>query len=152
MKRFARILTVAVVLIALWLLSAILSGRLGVFSVGHAKFVYSINTERFEAVADQMLEAGNYDSLTVPNGVKSVEYYGTRSGCVDFWMGGAGLVPASSYWGIVFTVEDEPVGFQGVDLEYTWDGEGWYWHEENGDNRCCVTKLSDHWYLYQMWF
>lgn len=134
------------------MISAALSGLLGVISVDHAKFVYSINMERFEAAAQQAVEQGSTDGITMPNGVKDIDIYDTHSGCVDFYMGGAGLVPASSYWGVTYTAEDEPVGFQGTDLEYTWDGEGWYWQEANGDNRCYVSKLRDHWYLYQMWF
>ena len=152
MKRAVKVMIAVVVLAALWLMAAGVSGRLGVVSADHAKFVYSINAERFEAIASKMLEQGNADGLTIPNGVRDVTIYETNSGCVDFWMGGAGLIPSSSYWGVIYSVEDEPVGFQGVKPEFTWDGEGWYWQEKNGDNRSYVNKLSDRWYLYQMWF
>ena len=69
-----------------------------------------------------------------------------------FYMGGFGLAPSSAYWGVICTAEDAPIGWGGLDVEYMWDGEGWYWQEENSDNHSYVTKLDDHWYLYQMWF
>ena len=129
-----------------------LNGVPGVVSVDHARLIYSVRSERFESVANRVLEQGSADEVAPPVGVKDLSYYATHSGCVDFEMGGFGLVPSSTYWGIVYTVEDVPVGWSGVDLDYNWDGNGWYWQEETGDNHSYVTKLDDHWYLYQMWF
>ena len=81
-----------------------------------------------------------------------MDLYDTHSGCVDFYMGGFGLVPSSTYWGVSYSADGEPVGFQGLDVDYTWDGEGWYWQEPDSDNFSYVTQLDDHWYLYEMSF
>ncbi len=149
-KHWKGILAAIVILMLLALM--VLFGALGTFSVTHAKLIYSINPEQFESVAEQVLKQGSAEGIKPPGGVKDVDLYDSHSGCVDFYMGGFGLVPSTTYWGVIYTTEDTPVGWGGMDVDYTWDGEGWYWQEENGDNTCSVTKLDDHWYLYEMSF
>jgi len=143
-------LTVLIVLLLVTLL--FLSGVLGSFSPKHARLIYAANSGRFELAASRVLEQGGTSGIKRPNGVKDISLYTTRSGCVDFYMGGFGLVPSSTYWGVIYAMEDLPTGFQGLAVDFTREGEGWRWQEENGDNTCCVVKLADHWYWYEMSF
>ena len=152
MKKYWKAVLITVIVVLLLITPLFLFGALGTFSVVHAKLVYSINPEQFEIVADRVLEQGSATGIKPPNGVKDIDIYRTHSGCVDFYMGGFGLVPSSTYWGVIYTVEDTPVGWGGLDVNYTWDGEGWCWQEKNGDNVSYVIKLKDHWYLYRTSF
>ena len=142
----------AAVIVVLLIVPQILFGSFGVFSPEHAKLVYSLNPEQFEIVADRVLEQGSPEGIKPPNGVKDIDIYNTHYGCVDFNMGGFGLVPSTIYWGVIYAAEDTPVGWGGLDVNYVRDGEGWYWQEENSDNACYVIKLDSHWYLYEMRF
>lgn len=151
MKKYWRIFATGIVLLLL-VTPVFLFGLLGVYSTAHAKIVYQINPEQFKTVADRIMEQGSTDGIRPPNGVKDMDLYDTHSGCLEFYMGGFGLVPSSTYWGVIYTAEDTPVGWGGLDVDYTWDGTGWYWQEEDGDNYSYVTKLDDHWYLYEMTF
>ncbi len=151
MKRRVRFLLVAAALIVVCLiLLFILPSR--ALTKGHAELLFDFHRGHFEEAASLALQQGSCSGIQTPPGVDNMDLYGTYSGCVEFCMGGFGLSPSSTYWGMIYTTEDVPVGWGGLELEYTWDGKGWSWQEENGDNRSYVTKLDDHWYLYEMSF
>lgn len=151
MKRRWKILIAAAILIVLCVLLLFVFPK-GALSTRHAELLFRMYRSQFETAAALTLEQGTEDGVSVPPGSSDIDLYETHSGCVDFCMGGFGLVPSTVYWGVIYTTEDTPVGFQGLDVDYIWDGEGWYWQEENSDNYSYVTKLDDHWYLYKMWF
>lgn len=151
MKRWTKIISVTAIVAAL-VLSLVLTGSPTTLSLRHAGFLFRVYREEFEQAAVELLLQGPEEAPSMPPGVKGMDVYPTNAGCVDFQMGGFGLVPSSTYWGVVYTSYDLPVGFQGLDLDYTWDGEGWYWQEENSDNVSRVTKLDNNWYLYEMSF
>ena len=75
---------------------------------------------------------------------------------VEFQTSSWGFASQTSYFGIVYTAEDLPLGFQCVDLPLISDGDSWYWHEDQvdgyGDNWQRITKLDDCWYYYEMHF
>ena len=108
----------------------------------------------FEQVAAQVLAADSGNGAELPRGVHriSVGAGQAESRYVDFEMGGAGLGPATAYWGVIYTTGTAPVGFQGVALDYVWDGGGWVWWEPGGDNQSCLMPLAPHWYAYEMRF
>lgn len=151
MKRRIKVILSCSIVFAL-LLVLFLTGVPGTVSKGHVGLLFRLNRGKFDLAAAHTLQQGSSDGIRAPAGVKDIDLYGTHSGCVDFYMGGFGIVPSSTYWGVIYTEEDAPIGFQGLDVEYTWDGEGWYWQEPDGDNYSYVTKLDDHWYLYEMSF
>lgn len=108
----------------------------------------------FERAAAEALAAGSGEGVKRPAGVHkiAVEPDPTGSGnCVEFEMGGAGLGPSTSYWGVTFS-RGGPVGLDGVALDYVEDGDGWLWRESGGDNWSRVTPLGECWYLYEMHF
>lgn len=83
----------------------------------------------FERAAAEALAAGSGEGVKRPIGVREIAVRPDPSGegnCVEFWIGGAGLGPSTSYWGVTFS-EHGPVGFQGVGLDYEHDEEKWCW-------------------------
>lgn len=106
-----------------------------------------------ERAAQDALNAGSGE-VKRPAGVWEIHVGPNPSGegdYVEFQMGGAGLGPSTSYWGVMFS-QGGPLGFQGVALNYAPDGGGWLWEEPGGDNWSRVTPLAENWYLYEMHF
>ena len=151
MRRRAKVLIAVIAVITLCALLLIVFPK-GALSAEHAELLFRIHRSRFENAAALILEQRQESGASVPPGVSDIDLHETQSGCVDFYMGGFGIAPSSAFWGVICTAEDSPIGWGGLDVEYMWDGEGWYWQEESSDNHSYVTKLDDHWYLYQMWF
>ncbi len=151
MKRRIKFLIIAAVLIAICGILLFVCPSRTLFK-GQARVLFSLHRDRYEDAAIQVLNQGSSSGIRTPPGTVDIDLYGTYSGCVEFYMGGFGLVPSGTYWGVIYATEDTPVGWGGLEVEYTWDGKGWYWQEEDGDNYSYVTKLDDHWYLYEMTF
>ena len=138
------------VLLALFLL---LVSLFGCSSKGAAA-AFALDRAGFLQAAQDALAAGSGENVKRPLGVREVSVAPSPYGqgeCVEFWSGGAGLGPSTSYWGVTYS-EYGPVGFQSVALDYVPDGDGWFWEESVGDNWSRVTPLEGNWYLYEMHF
>lgn len=119
-----------------------------------AALTFALHREAFTLAARESLAAGSGEGVERPPGVSEINVWGGEPGqerCVEFSMGGAGLGPSTSYWGVTYS-QSGPVGFQGVRLDYAQDGDDWVWQEPNGDNRSRVIPLEENWYLYEMRF
>ena len=71
---------------------------------------------------------------------------------VEFLTKGSGLGPVTTYEGFYYSENDVPVGFQGVELDFIQDGDGWIWREANGDNCDQTERISEHWFWFKMSF
>ena len=71
---------------------------------------------------------------------------------VEFLTKGSGLGPVTSYEGFYYSENDVPVGFQGVELDFIQDGDGWIWRESNGDNCNQTERITEHWFWFKMSF
>lgn len=106
------------------------------------------NQESLERFAAGLLEEPSEDA----------EYHGWRAACypearmVEFLTGGTGMGPSTTYEGFYYSEEDRPVGFQGTELDFKRDGDGWSWEEEDGDNRERTERITARWYWFQMSF
>lgn len=84
--------------------------------------------------------------------------YGPRRGQRTCWWqisprGGWGLGSSTRYWGVYYTTDGQPAGFQGTDMELTEDASGQYfWREPGGDNSYQTWQLGEGWYGYLMEF
>ena len=119
-----------------------------------AAAAFTLNQVPFERAAQDALNAGSGAEVKRPAGVWEIHVGPNPAGegdYVEFQMGGAGLGPSTSYWGVMFS-RGGPLGFQGVALNYAPDGGGWLWEEPGGDNWSRVTPLAENWYLYEMHF
>ena len=71
---------------------------------------------------------------------------------VEFLTKGSGLGPVTTYEGFYYSENDVPVGFQGVELDFIQDGDGWIWREPNGDNCNQTERITEHWFWFKMSF
>lgn len=64
---------------------------------------------------------------------------------------GSSLLHGRQYYGCYYSPDDEPRGFQSVEVTLVPDGENcWTWHAE-GDNRGMTKKIQDRWYYFEAW-
>ena len=127
---------------------------LSAYSPKGAAVIFSCNREAFMQAARDALAAGSGAEVRRPFGVDEIQMGPNPAGkgyYVEFQMGGSGLGPSTAYWGVMFS-EGGPLGFQGVPLDYTPDGNGWSWEEPDGDNRSHIIPLEENWYLYHIHF
>ena len=71
---------------------------------------------------------------------------------VEFLTKGSGLGPVTTYEGFYYSENDVPVGFQGVELDFIQDGDGWIWREANGDNCDQTERITEHLFWFKMSF
>ena len=61
------------------------------------------------------------------------------------------ILHGRQYYGCYYSPDDEPRGFQSVEVTLMPDGENcWTWHAE-GDNRGMTKKIQDRWYYFEAW-
>lgn len=69
---------------------------------------------------------------------------------VEFYCGGSGLVPSSSYYGFYYSPDDLPLA---VDVTRTEnlrpEGNGFGWEEPGGDNWYYTERIMENWYYYE---
>lgn len=86
---------------------------------------------------------------------KSVEIEGVFPGehrIVQFFSGGFGLAPASTYCGFYYSEDGVPAAYQNVDVPLTPAGEGeWRW-SDGTDNGGMTRRITEHWFSYRAWF
>jgi hypothetical protein len=75
-----------------------------------------------------------------------------ENGQVEFWVSGFGLGSSTSYKGIYYSALDIPLGFQGAKVDFTADGDGWIWKEENGDNWQFTERIFENWFWFEAHF
>ena len=148
MKKRSKLMLI--VLLALILLFVSLFGC----SPKGAAAAFALDRAGFLHAAQDALTAGSGEGVKRPFGVLEVSVRPSPYGqgeCVEFWVGGAGLGPSTSDWGVTYS-EYGPVGFEAGAVDYAPDGDGWFWKEPGGDNWSRVTLLEENWYLYEMHF
>ena len=111
---------------------------------------------RFVAKNAEVLEEslGTDLSGSYPGGL-GIQYYncwGEDSGHpIGEFCFGPSLLHGRQYYGCYYSPDDEPRGFQSVEVTLVPDGENcWTWHAE-GDNRGMTKKIQDRWYYFEAW-
>lgn len=74
------------------------------------------------------------------------------SGMVEFTAAAYGLGSATKYTGFYYSAADTPIGFQGAEVSFSADGDGWRWEEEGGDNWEYTERIQKNWYWFEMYF
>lgn len=112
--------------------------------------------DRFVAKYAEVLEESLGTDLTggYPGGL-GIQYYncwGEDSGHpIGEFCFGPSLLHGRQYYGCYYSPDDEPRGFQSVEVTLVPDGENcWTWHAE-GDNRGMTKKIQDRWYYFEAW-
>ncbi len=148
-KQVKHILIVLAALAGVILLAALLAGP--GFAQGRAELSFRLFRGAYDRAA-----AGED---VVPFGVTAVERHedttdpggATRAG-VEFETGGWGFGSQTTYFGIVYSEDGGPLGFQCLNHPWRADGDGWLWEETDGDNRERAVRLDENWYYYEMRF
>lgn len=111
---------------------------------------------RFVAKNAEVLEESLGTDLSggYPGGL-GIQYYncwGEDSGHpIGEFCFGPSLLHGRQYYGCYYSPDDEPRGFQSVEVTLVPDGENcWTWHAEGG-NRGMTKKIQDRWYYFEAW-
>ena len=122
-------------------------------------FIWSLpeqRVSRFVAKNAEVLEESLGTDLSggYPGGL-GIQYYncwGEDSGHpIGEFCFGPSILHGRQYYGCYYSPDDEPRGFQSVEVTLVPDGENcWTWHAE-GDNRGMTKKIQDRWYYFEAW-
>ena len=122
-------------------------------------FIWSLpeqRVSRFVAKNAEVLEESLGTDLSggYPGGL-GIQYYncwGEDSGHpIGEFCFGPSLLHGRQYYGCYYSPDDEPRGFQSVEVTLVPDGENrWTWRAE-GDNHGMTKKISDKWYYFEAW-
>lgn len=112
--------------------------------------------DRFVAKNAEVLEESLGTDLSggYPGGL-GIQYYncwGEDSGHpIGEFCFGPSILHGRQYYGCYYSPDDEPRGFQSMEVTLMPDGENcWTWHAE-GDNRGMTKKIQDRWYYFEAW-
>ena len=112
--------------------------------------------DRFVAKNAEVLEESLGTDLSggYPGGL-GIQYYncwGEDSGHpIGEFCFGPSILHGRQYYGCYYSPDDEPRGFQSVEVTLMPDGENcWTWRAE-GDNHGMTKKISDKWYYFEAW-
>ena len=111
---------------------------------------------RFVAKNAEVLEESLGTDLSggYPGGL-GIQYYncwGEDSGHpIGEFCFGPSILHGRQYYGCYYSPDDEPRGFQSVEVTLVPDGENcWTWRAE-GDNHGITKKISVKWYYFEAW-
>jgi len=111
---------------------------------------------RFVAKNAEVLEESLGTDLSggYPGGL-GIQYYncwGEDSGHpIGEFCFGPSILHGRQYYGCYYSPDDEPRGFQSLEVTLVPDGENrWTWRAE-GDNRGMTKKIQDRWYYFEAW-
>ena len=111
---------------------------------------------RFVAKNAEVLEESLGTDLSggYPGGL-GIQYYncwGEDSGHpIGEFCFGPSILHGRQYYGCYYSPDDEPRGFQSVEVTLMPDGaDCWTWRAE-GDNRGMTKKIQDRWYYFEAW-
>ena len=143
--------SVLLILLCALLIPALLlmTVRSGDHPAGIERFV-AANQAALEEIAADCLRGGQTAAR-----YKGVEIEGVFPGehrIVQFFSGGFGLTPSSTYCGFYYSEDGVPAAYQNVDVPLTPAGEGeWRW-SDGTDNGGMTRRITEHWFSYRAWF
>ena len=116
---------------------------------GIRRFVLSHQAELEEIAADCLSQGRTVERY---NDVEVEGVYPGASPIVQFYTGGWGLVPSSTYWGFYYSESGQPAAYQNVDMELVPVSENeWTW-TDGTDNGGVTRRIDGHWFSYKAWF
>lgn len=110
--------------------------------------LFQKNQDLFRASVQQE----DYTVVEEIPGIQNVYCY--DNGVVDFYCGGKGFGPSTSYYGFFYSATDDPASWekgvcQADELEPC--GNGYLWQQKNGDN-WYVEEIGTHFFYYAAGF
>ncbi len=139
-----------ILLCALLIPALLLTAGRGGIRMARAEWFVIAHRAALEKIAADCLSGGQTAAR-----YKSVEIEGVFPGehrIVQFFSGGFGLTPSSTYCGFYYSEDGIPAAYQNVDVPLTPAGEGeWRW-SDGTDNGGMTRRITEHWFSYRAWF
>lgn len=103
---------------------------------------------------DSFLQAANTGDYSAIERISGVQKVFISEDYVDIQCGGSGMGSSTHYYGIFYSVDDNlcAIDVAGLKDKLVKQGGGYFYQEENGDNRYYVESLGDHFYYYEAHF
>lgn len=148
MKRKLSLL-LAAVLVCLSASGCSAAGRLN-----GASRIVNEDLEGITALAERILQEEKVPEDASLAGVEKIEY--RAPGWVGFTTGSRGEGNSAAVCGFYYSRDDQPLGYQGEEMELSASGAGWAWQggaESGGDgeNRYYTERFQFYWYYYEMY-
>ena len=97
----------------------------------------------------QCIDESEYDRIRNITGIHDTHVEKTGE-YIEFYCGGAGLVPSSNYYGFYYSPTDAPLAVDVTETSMlTPKNDGWGWKEPNGDNTYYTERIMACWYYYE---
>ena len=100
------------------------------------------------------VETGDFSAVSRLRGIREISTRGDE-GEIEFFCGGRGLVPASSYYGILYIPDAEDRELSqvfGDSPEWSAEGEGCRYRQTDGDNEFYYEPLGHGFFYYEEHF
>ena len=100
------------------------------------------------------VETGDFSAVSRLRGIREITTRGDE-GEIEFFCGGRGLVPASSYYGILYIPGAEDAELSqvfGDSPEWSAEGEGCRYRQADGDNEFYYEPLGHGFFYYEEHF
>jgi len=136
-----------VLLIAISMLSVMLSSC-GLLSDNLSKKEIFKLVKENETLLLECISENNFEKASAIKGIRKIEV----GEIIDFYCGGAGFGPETSYYGFYYTTDENMTAIWCAGGSVTADGKGYSWAEEDGDNRYYTEKICDSFYYYEAHF
>ena len=96
------------------------------------------------------METGDFSAVRGLRGIREIQTRGDGEE-IEFFCGGRGLVPASSYYGILYVSGGEEVFLRAAEASPEWsaEGAGWRYRQAEGDNDFYYEPLGQGFYYYE---
>ena len=93
------------------------------------------------------IQSGNFENALQLKSLRSVNRRGKE---IDFYCGGSGFASATNYYGFKCDVDDDASFFEMEnDVFLPLHGQGYWWHEDDGDNSYYTQEICKHFYYYE---
>jgi hypothetical protein len=145
MKKWNKIIIAAVLIII-----AICAVKYITYPERRIKNFINQNREELVAIAEAYLKSDT--TIMTYKGVRVEQVFRGNNDIVQFYYGGVGIVPASTYYGFYYSPDDIPAAYQNVNcrLSAVSDVE-WEW-SDGTDNGGRTIRIMKNWFYYEAWF
>lgn len=108
------------------------------------------NYEELTQYAENMIETANAGESVI---YKNFEVtYWENEDMVEFLAKKKGIGSSTNYEGFYYSPNDNPLGFQGNQVNFIPSESGWMWKESDGDNWEYTEKILECWYWFEIHF
>lgn len=130
-----------------WMMLLVMAMLLTACSSNHADKTIAMY-RKHEALFLEAVQSANYAPVEALRYVQEIETW-QNPVKVDFYCGGSGLVPSSSYYGILYQPSLDLEGKVESDSQWMHEGDGYRFIQHEGDNVFYYEPLGNGFYYYE---